>query len=814
MKGRDYRAAGMSAGSEVLCCHNLRLGADGVLRPVGTPRAVEGASGATPLRQLPADGTLLSLRGATLLAGTRIVGSLPAPLLCHLPADDGSTLLVTADGSTLTLDPDALELTPRPPLRGPFALTAVATGEIGGTVSAIGFRSLYYGHSTTLTDADASSLRQALNSAYASLATQATRLKCGLQPMIGYYTLHDAEGRLLYRSCPVVVGPPAGLNCLDSVGMTLRYDTASTAFTGCSASELRATVFKPALRLIVDPADEQYAPLLNAAAQVRVHLSPQMHPWQASASPGHRLESTGAQAGRLTCRLPGTSLGMTPLPTSQESRALAVMQMLDEAVHTVWQAQCSSLGLEAPGDTANIDLEAQSSPSADIRLLDSLVSRAARLAADTAGAHSGAAALLERCSIPHTFMARAAGRSASTAVWADISPRLFDGYSAAEMGRDVDTGMVTTLTVSHLGDERVVASYTGLGCAPATLSPLLCYPLASATAMTVAAESAASGTRSLTVALRTLPGCPYAFYLSPSLAPLEPEALATQLTLPAERRSERRYPGMALTADAAHPLRPLGAVAASPGAVRGVVPVMRGATGWDFSRERFILLTADGMHNLAVGHDATPGAPSRIIDGDFTGAWARRGMALWALTDEGHLVELSSSRAAIVDRDVTAVGYCAALDELWRVRAGAVTVTNCGIDNSEYVRPDLGVAALHQLGSALYVATRSGRLLDASAEDTPASVWVEWSRRARLESRVRHLEARLDGAGVSGRLRVLADGGPGLTASVPMLTLHIDGDINAPLRARLVAPPRRWVTVNWQGAVGPLFQLEGVTLSF
>ncbi len=52
-------------------------------------------------------------------------------------------------------------------------------------------------------------------------------------------------------------------------------------------------------------------------------------------------------------------------------------------------------------------------------------------------------------------------------------------------------------------------------------------------------------------------------------------------------------------------------------------------------------------------------------------------------------------------------------------------------------------------------------------------------------------------------MRVSGDGGFGIAGATPMTELRVDGQLNSPLRVRIIAPPRRNLSATVQGLVSP-----------
>lgn len=762
---------------------NLRADDNGNLVPVGAPAS------------LSPDGTPLYVTD-TLAAIARgnnldiVEEGADGPVTLHLQsppraiADTAAGLLVMTDAGAMTLarDDGSWTATPRSLPPSPITLTCEPEAQTTAYIYSHSFASKFPVATGAISSADLNTVGTLLNRAYVNVALDCRRAGLLVQPVVGYVRLLDGARRELYRSCPVVLGPPDGLNFTGL--LTARLITDGTNATGLSSISIPVTPYKVVVRLNAGADDA----LLARASSVEVCLSPQIHPVDTSRShaPACRIEGASTSAPSVAMYYHGVSSGMTPIPEVCAPAVTAVLASADRCVKAACEVCLSASARAAMSSADGLQVRPLDFPTPYLEskvVNDCIAAVAAATAADVETDET--ADVVARCRPPHTFTATAAAVSGPNVVWANPSPRLFDGYRCAEMARRADTGGDSAAIVEvDLPGERVVATSTGPGAAALTLSPLVCYPLPGATAMRITVRTSAGDMRRLELPLRSIPGCPFSFWLNPSLRPVdvaEGEEV-TSLAPPSSLRLPRSFPGMVVTARSADPFVPQRAIRVDSGELSAVVPAMRDASGWSFNYSRFCALGSSALSSFLISGSHAAGSLVTLARGTprklFYG-----GGRLMALVD-GDLLHIKGSQAVTLLHGVADAGWCRRHDELWALMAdGTLRVYDRSL-STWYRRDDITVGSLHSAGARLVVATADGELLDAEAEH-PVPMRVGWHARFTTYPDLAPI-ARfyMLGSTVSGTAALLAD-------DLPVTTFAIAGSLAAPLACRVEIPSAR-----------------------
>ena len=154
------------------------------------------------------------------------------------------------------------------------------------------------------------------------------------------------------------------------------------------------------------------------------------------------------------------------------------------------------------------------------------------------------------------------------------------------------------------------------------------------------------------------------------------------------------------------------------------------------------------------------------------------------------------------------IGYSALHDEIWCVNAaGDVTV----IDNKGrgYTRDDIKPKSMLTTGGMLYMVSEGILYND---RETAGDVLVEWSMRQEMPGRLTGVGFAMASSSFNGTLTVSGDGGAGFGHSLPLVSLTVEGQVNHPVYARVVAPPRRVLTVTVKGRCEADATMDYVTL--
>ena len=808
----------MTDAGPVKACENLRPGDDGVSRPVGELSRVA-TGGWRPLHDCMVGGeralVLVDDAGRVRVdhaEASAVFGPLPGRPCAAVDSRSG-IYVVTEDGDVmhhwLVYEDGRWIHRPMPAPVSPLGLTAVDKPRISSTWRAVGLDGSYTPRSTTLSASDRSRLTQAALGCHWALWAACADKRQFLQPVMGYYRIVDAAGCELYRSMPTVLCSSCGANFFNVVegAMASTLDSVATL-------TVDATPYRVALRR--HAADEDGG-LLSMAARVEVWLTRPVDPVATCGVDAEcRLSGLGGTSPVVELCMPGVSMGMTPVRSRQVQTYEHILPRLD-----AYASLAASVDVSRLPQTVGVMLELEIVPG------DVFVRSSSARVDLPAGA-----GLADCCRVPHTFGAASGCGSGATVMWGGISPRLFSGYSPAEMARDVEVSPTKAVSVVEVGGmgsvgcgsaARMVAGGDACACRPLTLAPLVCYPLPWATSMRVDVGMADGTAREVELPLRTLPGCRYAFHMSADGCPVDVAGgrLISGVGMPDEVRPVMDVATAVMTTASSAPWIPVDTAELTATGVTAVASVPRASASWNYAHSLYYAFTMSGSYSVKVDRARRIGAPVLL---DMRPVAAVRDVAVSPrsvyVAADGDLVEMRGTVVSTLRRgDVRGVGYCGARDELW-VAVGSPSPVVYPLARGWgrrgfYTRSSPGLSRLYTLASGMYVADFAGNLYAADVESAPSVVGVSLMARLKLpaRSRVAALEAVMAAARVNGALSLRGDGGAGYAESRPIVTLRVDGAVDAPLAARVVAPLRRMVNAHLSLSVSPDFEFHSLTLS-
>ena len=775
-------------------CHNLRCHSSCGTRymsPVGVPATVA-ETDATPFFTFTDDSgraILLLHRGETLMAladgekSSTSIGHMDGQPLCAIQSGNSVVVMTSRGRMSLTYGVDGswhiADETSAPVIR----IVAGESRDFESIVAPRTFATPYTRWGGSLDAADISAITADLIGAYRECVAKAAEAGYFLQPVVAYYLL-DSSG-MAAMSAPVMVSADG---FQPNAPIEVNVVANGTSYGGLAGYVVRLRGYRIAMEAV---GTNDYS------GPIHLHLSTQLHPVDPERSCSYRALS-GTSGPTLRLWLPGTAEGGV-ISTWRYGKMLA-------AAASRLQATAATYTLNVKNPTGIIADDIR--PSAERQLDDGLREMSAFLSrkADTAAS---------------TFLGKAWSAAVAhpigdTVAWGNISSRPCGAHPLPMFAATTRAGSWHGYVAVTLGQGRgrVVWSGEGSRDTPDTLQALLSYPDPSATEMTVAVTSGDGTVRRATFPLTPDEGGTMALYVQPEGKAISLPTVEDDYIIPAMTATAEHYPGMILTASIDDPLTPVAAVTAVEGAVTAICRPVKSTGALDFTRSRLYLFATSGIYLLSVS--------------SVGGALSSRRIDRHPVMSSGHVAETPSGVVAVSGNsmlladgnrvtllrqgvDYRSIAYNAAYDELLAIRAdGSLTARDMttGEGHSLELRPT-ALYSDHRL-----LMTVDGHLLDASRETTVASMPIAWEGELNQfpfsPLAVKGVEWMADSRDAD--LRATLRGAMGGDDPLTLLELHAVGAINAPLRARIIAPHRGRLSASIEGTVSPDMRFYGITL--
>ncbi|MDE6490090.1 MAG: hypothetical protein K2L49_02900 [Muribaculaceae bacterium] len=795
-------------------CVNLRLSTEGSsasLSPTGEPRKICDATMAEPYCRFTDSGGHSSLlfledlnlyRTSALDNGRTCIATLPSKPGAAIA--DGDTLkIMTPEGVRhITADPTTGDLTDRGimPHLPDIRFVTHSTATVTATLPTIKLAGGYNRCTGTLSGSDTSMLSKELGSMYENIYAQAAGMGLTLQPRLMAWRLLDGKGNELTRSVPVWVAP-GGFQCIGSITGTITKDE-NGIFSTLTGIKAEASAYATRVRIDGIMADQYWR---SQCRTLQIVAGPQLHTVATSGMTVARLDGIDSATGQLTAHMPGTGAGNTPPAMHAEiADAIALFDLSAEVIAEYDDPFGSDSYRQRPLPVnAKANAATERNSWQNLRKKQQSTSIGEKIMALSAS--------------PNGFMAGTVHNSGDTTILADITPLRHKGFTPSIYS--VTPGVGKFRQVSHIeyGTDGSAAAYSSADDdAPERISPVIVTPFPDAKAITLTVEHNGT-TRSERFALNPSACGRYSYHIADNLdSRTMPESTAP-ITIPPVHSVTSRYGGALTVSHPCDPFTPISAIDFGSSPIVAVTVPAGSASAWDFARRHMTVWSADAIRTLSVNCSRRqlsacvihPCGPSRHD------AVAVTPHGIYAALDNGQVIQLKGSKVAIPFPGIkaTATGYCATLDELWTTDTdGNVTVIGLRHDNCVYRRTFGPVHRLHADSGRLYAAGISG-LYDASDEDTDntSPIVISWVRRMRVD-RHRHLRRltiwlQSPQASVTAELR--GDGGAGASESLPLLTVHAQGQINAPLSMRMASPWSPYITLRLSGTLAPGSSLSG-----
>lgn len=751
----------------------------GALVPVGAPATLcEGVAEAWPL----GDGLCLcvdsSRRGLTVCGagGSYRCGSLSAALDGVVGAGEWRRWLLTADGPQLFVrgDDGRYALAGSLPGFGSVRLWAEEGMQFAETVSLSPLTGGYVRGSGALTADDSLNVGADLRDAYRRMKLRATLAGQRLQPSLMAWQLVDDAGQVIFRSVPQWMGAESGFQLIEAMTTGVGAGT-DGKFSEVDSFIIKARGWRPAVGISVAGLSKYW---IDHTAKLELIAAPAIEFTDREACASGRLDATASGHSSLRLFMPGAASGMT-------TDIAGLMELTASALARFHQK--ASVVVSVPKPFSSTGSHTFGFSGAGSRLTS------ADVPADL--------------QLPHHFSATTVFESGSATFMAGLTVIASAGSQAADVAVAVTSGPESVHQVAlTLSDGSVLTSARSCALMPASLPPLMAFPLPGAIKATLLA-----GGEVVELVLKRSACGRYSYWQSASLSPAPWTPTATGCLPMAQTAIPRRMDGTLLCARSGSPLTPLSAHGVCSGRILRITQAVGSAGGWNYGRQHLTLWGTEGVYALSVDRSLLTAGCSLLH---------RQGVAradAVAVTprdcrvalSSGRLLTLTGARAQSVcgvPIDPVAAGWCAAHDELWLVDSGG-SVGVLTADGGFYRRSPLKIARFcSDDGGRLWAVTTDGCLTDCSRESPAAETAVEWSATTEASlwpqaMAVWHLDAE------SASLTLALEAGSG-GAVAPLCTLAVKSQINAPLVARVYSPRRAFLTARISGTLTALSSLS------
>ena len=812
---------------EVELCHNLRPSRNGKgLESVGSPTVMPLAS---------------PLPGGHLLPGGRLTGSdgrqwlmmeHEGDLVCsdgvtlrRLHSDGGKPCAIISSGERylvlmggdaapmwLYADDDGMwDWRSAADFPEPLAILRKDESTVTAKVGGVGLRGDYNSRSVNLTEDDRATVSRLVADAYCSVGLTASRRHAWFQPVVARYSLVGHDGTTLYTSAPVMVSPRAGQQLLSVV-----FTLSGSNFSVLSEETLSVLTFSLRLR--------PTAPLSDAwrgvVGGVRLHVSPQLHPFDGSLHASARFGTFTATAGSLTVRLPGVNDDVTAQGGHGSRLRILTESLLAQPDNVL--SYCGTARFDSVGGAWE-GLETPFGPSAADPMDE--IGRLKGFVGGIAACTDGSGSLIASISAPHSLCAEMGDVCGDTVAYTGLSAKHFGGWLPSEFTvetaeADPDTPQTAPVAtkVTFADGSTSVRSGVARDFPIGAFSALLTYPSADAVRMELFC-----GKSYLSVDLRPDPSGRYSYWLSPTGAPVVPEENRPAFILPAGSPRQRRLPGCVAVASASAPLSPLVMTQVEGGRMVSLRAAPSTNGGWDAGSARFYLFGEGGTRTLTVSSSRRR-LTARLLDrrpvGKPDAVCAPGDSSLLVLAGED-LVRISGQRVATLRSFVGAdrVGWSPRRREVVCFHSpespcpenyllpqpsgvaplplfpGATVVDAKG--RLLFTRSCPEVGSLLSDGVCLLALDDEGRLHDFSAESTVEPTEVAYRSVLdipEVRAAHRHVALPILGRVSGGSVEIHADNGAGITRSDILTTADIRGELTRipivgvfmPARSRLL----------------------------
>lgn len=608
---------------------------------------------------------------------------------------------------------------------------------------------------------------------YESLKQKVKGMGRGMQPVLARYRLRDSFGATVHLSAPQLLCAPSGFQMTGAFRFTTTDSMASLSAGQVSCKSYLVSVGVP--ESLPEPWD-------SIVASAEIELSPQLDPVDPAAlCDGYRNDS------QAFLHYPGIPSVETARKASLRVFVAEALARSENLLKPVSQIGRPFAG--ASGEQAYVRVPADYVPC------DSLVS-IPETKAVTIGATYSARLTLDNLSLRASPARRLPPAPSAETIAAAVATSA--GSWKAAVAVELSRGSFPETVVSETSASN--------GC-PVSFGPLLVYPDAAATKLSVCLMRPDGSSCFRSFPLTPLPAAGLAYWLDPEIAPpaLSPSDFGYEVPLesfsdnPAEDVVEIYLGGSDSPASTAAFNSEILAMADAP----------RARASWDFSRRRVLCFGRDGTTLLTIDsagklRSRTLVDPRPVLSPDAVApASANDGAAILSIAG-GDLLRIAGNRVETVLSRCGAErpGWCGAFNEIWLFGTGNSPQRLTA--DGEIIRAELpGISsdARCALWRGELLIGSGGALYNASDEQPLPVLPFRLSLDTSLNAIPKILTAPIFAEKIEASVTLSGHNGSEIFGKID--GFDISGQVNAPLRLYLKAPRRDSLRITAAGNASP-----------
>lgn len=625
----------------------------------------------------------------------------------------------------------------------------------------------------TLNKIDQQALTDSLLDTYSSLKDEAAIAGFFIQPILARYHLLDIHGNILFSSSPTMVSTPTGFQCVEK----LTFTTAD--FARINSATLSATGFQ----LDITPQPLENSPWADIIDAIVIEATPILDPIDTKSLAQCRFELNNNSEGIITSYMPGVSITMIKSTHQQESLILNAFLSFSSIASPLTHITC-------PYDknTNSITLTPKYLPGKGIT------------------------------SSPSRFSAHTSMLCGNTVLWGDMiqlrpfAPNIEDISTSFNSNSGFWRAMVCIEFDNS--DDIIVWSGEGDNNCPTHISPLLSYPDSHASKITITI-SCDGKIFHQTFPLSSLANANCAIYLDPQLVPFTITNTSNSFIIPSQHSTKILLSGILAVSQITNPLFLTTFQKVSEGSIIAITPAVRSSSSWDFARTHAYAFTSTGIFAISINASHSL-ISSHIIDNrriTNSQSVTFANNAVYAIAS-GNLISISGSKSA------TTINNIPILEIAWNNfthqligTTSEPTLWRYDIKTRDKTTSDAPTNAL------LYNASGHTYLYNNEAiyiiDNENKSINIKWQHTLFIPNPRQHLTLGsfyISASHFDGTISLRAHSGTGNDNSYPIVSLRINGAVNAPIPIRVIAPPQPYITIILEGNVSPDFHFFNIEL--